>query len=69
MSDATGIIEFQRCDRRRCHYIGIVDSVMLEEEETFDLSLLRNGLDSAISLSQTLTTITIIDDDGTCESD
>ena len=61
--DASGTIQVDACTRKSCFMIGIVDSNQLESDESFDISLYRNGLDSDITIGQQLTTITITDDD------
>ena len=66
-ADADGALQFGRCDRRRCFSIGIVDNDQLEEDEVFDISLFRNGLDRDILLGLRTATITITDDDSEIE--
>ena len=61
--DASGTIQVDACTRRSCFMIGIVDSNQLEEDESFYISLFRDGLNSDITIGQGLTTITILDDD------
>ena len=61
--DASGIIQVNACTSSHCFRVGIVDSNQLEDDETFDISLFRYGLDSDIIIGQQSTTITILDDD------
>ena len=58
------VVQFDACCRIRCQSISIVDDLVLEIVESFDLSLLRNSLDYSISLEPTFAKIEIIDNDG-----
>ena len=67
--DVTGTLQIEACQQRQCFSVGIVDSNQLEEEESFDISLLRNGLNINIHIGpQSITTITIQDDDSKLDS-
>lgn len=46
---------------RRCINVTIIDDLLLENDESF--TLLLTSADSAVSVSQNMTTVTILDDD------
>ena len=58
------VVEFKGCQRSYCHNVAIVDDLVLEAAESFNVSIVRNGLDSSISLNPTTAKIEITDDDG-----
>ena len=58
------VLQFGTCQRMYCVDITIVDDLVLELVESFNVSLERNGLDSRISLDPTVAQINITDDDG-----
>ena len=60
----TNVVEFEACKRSYCDNVAIVDDLVLEAAESFNVSIVRNGLDSSISLNPTTAKIEIIDDDG-----
>ena len=67
--DVTGTLEIEACQQRQCFSVGIVDSNQLEEEESFDISLFKNGLHNNIYIGpQSITSITIRDDDSKLDS-
>ena len=61
------ILQIGACQQRQCFSICIVDDYQLEEVETFDISLLRNGLGTDIAIGWESTRITIEDDDSKLE--
>ncbi|CAI8041944.1 Extracellular matrix protein FRAS1, partial [Geodia barretti] len=63
--DAMGDLTIEACHRRQCFSVRIVDTKEVEEEESFDISLVRNnGLDPLIQIgTRSTTTVTIRDDD------
>ncbi|CAI8026680.1 FRAS1-related extracellular matrix protein 2 [Geodia barretti] len=63
--DTMGDLIIEACHRRQCFSVGIVDTKEVEEEEDFDISLMRNDqLDPLIKIgSRNKTSVTIIDDD------
>ena len=67
--DAMGDLTIEACHRRQCFSIRIVDTKEVEEEESFDISLVRNnGLDPLIQIGpRSTTTVTIRDDDSKLE--
>ena len=66
--NATGYLRIEACHRRQCFCVGIMDSNQVEEEESFDISLFRNGLNSHIKIGRwSNTTVTILDDDSKLE--
>ena len=58
------VVRFSSCQRMYCDDITIVDDVVLELVESFNVSLERNGLHSRITLEPTVAQINITDDDG-----
>ena len=59
------MVEFTSCQRRHCvSSISIVDDLVLEDIESFNVSIVRNGLDNSISLRPTAAKIEISDNDG-----
>ena len=64
-----GDLIIEACHRRQCFSVGIVDTKEVEEEEDFDISLMRNDqLDPLIKIgSRNKTSVTIIDDDSKLE--
>ena len=58
------VVEFKECQRSYCHNVAIVDDLVLEAAESFNVSIVRNGLDSSISLNPTTAKIEITDNDG-----
>jgi hypothetical protein len=59
----TTTLPFGRCDTRSCVNVSITDDEVLENPESFSVSLQRNGLDSRITLEPTEAEIEIIDND------
>ena len=57
-------VEFTSCQRTRCIDITITDDLVLEDVESFNVSLYRNGLDESIRLEPNVSKIEIRDDDG-----
>ena len=55
---------FQPGDTRVCVSVTINDDTMLEETESFTVTLTTQ--DSRVNLQRTTATITILDTDGTC---
>lgn len=55
---------FYPCQRRKCVDIEIIDDCELEATEKFNVTLMRNGLQNDVVIGNSLTTITITDDDG-----
>ena len=60
----TTTLPFGRCDTRICVDVPITDDEVLENPESFCVSLQGNGLDSRITLEPTEAEIEIIDNDG-----
>ena len=58
------LVGFTSCQRRRCVDITITDDLVLENVETFNVSLERNGLDDSIRLEPNVSKIEIRDNDG-----
>ena len=67
-TDGAVVLPFTSCERIHCIYIRIIDDDVLEEDESFQLFLFRNGLDSDIHLGNVSSTILIIDNDGELEN-
>ena len=63
-ANATGALVVEACHREKCFSVGIVDSNQLEDEESFEVSLFKNGLTDNIRIgSRRIAKITIRDDD------
>ena len=60
----TEVMPFTSCQRARCIGITIVDDLALEDDESFNVSLERNGLDDSIRLEPTTGQTHVIDNDG-----
>ena len=60
----TNVVEFEACQRSYCHNVSIVDDLVLEAAESFNVSIVSNGLDTSITLDPTTVKIEITDDDG-----
>ena len=60
----TTTLPFGRCQTQSCVDVPITNDAVLENTESFFVSLLRNGLDSRITLDPTQGEIEIIDNDG-----
>ena len=64
-TSVTNILEFGICDTRQCIEIPIVDDMIVEETESFFVTLERTpGLDSRITLDPVDGEIEITDNDG-----
>ena len=59
------ILRFSACDRKNCVKVFIVNDIILENDESFDLTLERTtGLDSRITLNPVNGVVEITDNDG-----
>ena len=59
------VMMFDSCQVRSCVDISIVNDTILEDEEAFDVTLLRTiGLDSRIRLNPVDGVVVITDNDG-----
>ena len=59
------VLMFDSCEKRRCVDVVIVDDILLEDTELFDVTLERPPeLDNRITLTPIDGEIEIIDDDG-----
>ena len=67
--DATGDLLIEACHRRQCFSVGIVDSKRVENEESFNITVMRTDfLDPLIQIGPRSTTnVTIRDDDSKFE--
>lgn len=58
------IVEFDTCDNRSCVLLNVVDDLVLEVDETLDITLNRTAdLDSRITLDPTEGEVVIVDND------
>ena len=57
-------VGFTSCQRTRCVDITITDDLVLEDVESFNVSLDQNGLGNDIRLEPNVSKIEIRDDDG-----
>ena len=62
MRDPT--LRFGACAKRQCLTVDIIDNNLIEDTETFTLTLLRGSPDD-IMLDPTVATVSIEDEDGT----
>ena len=59
-----GTLVVEACHRVKCFSVGIVDSNQLEDQESFEISLFKNGLTDSIRIgSRKIATVAIRDDD------
>ena len=58
------LVRFTSCQRRRCVDITITDDLVLEDVESFNVSLDQNGLGNGIRLEPNASKIEIRDNDG-----
>ena len=58
------LVGFTSCQRRRCVDITITDDLVLEDAESFNVSLDQNGLGNSFQLEPNVSKIEIRDDDG-----
>ena len=64
LRNGNSLVTFHECDKRHCVNIEIVDDLVLEDVESFNVSIVRNGLDNSISLNPEVAQINITDNDG-----
>ena len=58
------ILTFAACETRSCVSVFIMDDILLEDDESFNVNLERTlGLNSRITLNPVNGTVEIIDDD------
>ena len=62
------MLVFEKCHRRHCFRVQIVDNNQLEDTEFFELRLFRSGLAESINLATDPTIVEIIDEDSKCLS-